>query len=294
MPNPVFQSTQLENLFLQQFGSCDGLRVFQAPGRVNLIGEHTDYNDGFVMPAAIDFQTSVAGTRREDSSLAVYSVLFDETRTFDLTKGTHLPQRHWSDYVLGAALELRRAGVPISGANLLVSGNVPLGSGLSSSASLEMATAYALVSLAGSNIELTQLAVLCQRAENEFVGARCGIMDQFISAHGRAGHALLLDCRSLQHELLPLPAGISVVICNTMVKHELASGEYNARRRECEQGVRLLQAAMPGIRALRDVTTAQLSRSAELLPEVIFRRCRHVITETRASYRQRPHCETPI
>ena len=279
--NGLIEAEQLTDLFRKQFGGTEDVRLFQAPARVNLIGEHTDYNDGFVMPAAIDFHTWVAAAPRDDLLLVVHSVEFGETEKFNLTTDSQTPKKHWSDYVAGVAFELRNAGIPVSGASLLVHGNVPLGSGLSSSASLEMATAYALTSLAGADPDRdrTQLALLCQRAENHFVGARCGIMDQFIAAHGQVEHALMLDCRSLQYELLPLPRGISLVICNTMVKHELASGEYNTRRRQCEEGAARLRGALPGIRALRDVRPEQLEHNAELLPREIYKRCRHVVTE---------------
>ncbi len=254
-------------------------RVFRAPGRVNLIGEHTDYNDGFVMPAAIEFQTWIAAGVRSDPRLVVHSLNFCETCEFDLDEPN--PQRagHWSDYLRGVALALAQAGVPIHGTNLVLHGNVPLGAGLSSSASLELATALALSAIADQAPDHTQLARICQRAENEFVGARCGIMDQFVSANGRAGQALLLDCRSLAFALVPLPAGISLVICNTMVKHAIAGGEYNERRAQCEEGVRLLQRVFPDFRALRDVSPEQLEEHRAELPPIVYKRCRHVITE---------------
>ncbi len=265
--------------FQRLFGSGDTPRVFQAPGRVNLIGEHTDYNDGFVMPAAIDFHTWIAAAPREDSTLTVHSEDFNETKTFDLREHTPKAQRRWSDYIRGVTIQLQQVGVPIRGANLFIRGNVPIGAGLSSSASVDVATAYALVSLAGAEISRRQIALLCQRAENEFVGAHVGIMDPFVSANGQRGHALKLDCRFLEYELLPLPEGVSLVICNTEVKHQLAGGEYNTRRRECEQGVALLRQNYPEVKALRDVTPEMLHDNEALLPPVVFRRCRHVVGE---------------
>jgi galactokinase len=256
--------------------------VFQAPGRVNLIGEHTDYNDGFVMPAAIDFHTWIAAGSREDRRLVIHSQQFNETREFDLDDRYPKPLHHWSDYVRGVIIQLQRGGLEMQGANLLITGNVPFGAGVSSSASIEMATAFALTSLFGGQMDkrdLVELAKLCQKAENEFVGARCGIMDQFISANGRAGHALMLDCRSLEFQLLPIPNEIRLVICNTMVKHQIATGEYNIRRRECEQGVERLRERLPQIRALRDVTLSELNANADLLEADIYRRCHHVISE---------------
>jgi galactokinase len=177
------------------------------------------------------------------------------------------------------ALQLIHAGHRITGANLLIHGDVPIGAGLSSSASIEIATALALASLNDLQIARVELALTCQRAENEFVGARCGIMDQFVSANARAGHALLLDCRSLRFELVPLPAGITMVICNTMVKHQLSGGEYNQRRAQCEEGVRVLQRALPEVRALRDISAADLDHHRSELEPLIFRRCRHVVSE---------------
>jgi galactokinase len=254
-------------------------RVFRAPGRVNLIGEHTDYNDGFVLPAAIDFDTWVGITPRTDNDLVIYSENLNETATFDLKASTGSNSHHWSDYVLGVALTLRNAGCEIEGANLYISGNVPLGSGLSSSAAIEVASAMALTTHYGSELSKLELAKLCQRVENDFVGARCGIMDQFVSCHGVAGSALLLDCRSLDFESLPLKNSVSLVVCNTMVKHALAGGEYNLRRADCELGVSILARTFPAIKALRDATLEQLEQCASNLPETVFRRCRHVINE---------------
>lgn len=176
---------------------------------------------------------------------------------------------------------LRQAGHLPRGANLLVHGEVPIGAGLSSSAAIEVATALALLSLSEARLPLSEIAKLCQRAENEFVGARVGIMDQFVSCLGRAGHALLLDCRSLHFELVPVPEKVKLVICNTMVKHELSGGEYNRRREECEEGVRILSKSFPGIKALRDVTPQQLSAAANVMPRVIYKRCLHVVEEIR-------------
>ncbi len=254
-------------------------RVFQAPGRVNLIGEHTDYNDGFVMPAAIDYRTQVAAAPRSDSRLVVYSVTFDEKREFDLAEAHPRPQRHWSDYVFGVAVALCQAGYLRHGAELIIDGDVPIAAGVSSSAAIEIATALALTTIHGESVGRAELARICQRAENEFVGARCGIMDQFIALHGVAGHALLLDCRSLQFEAVPAPRETALVICNTMVRHAIAGGEYNLRRAQCEEGVRILRRSLPQIRALRDVTPEQLEQHRRELNGLVHRRCRHVVSE---------------
>lgn len=256
-----------------------GTRVFRAPGRVNLIGEHTDYNDGFVMPVAIDFFTTVTITPRTDRLVSVFSEHFNETTEFDLDDPKTGAASHWSDYVRGVAVVLEQSGYRLHGADLVVRVEVPIGSGLSSSAAIEVATAQALLAGAEHSVAPTELAKLCQRAENEFVGIRCGIMDQFISCSGQAGKALMLDCRSLEYKLLPLPPGVRLVICNTMVKHELASSEYNVRRAECEAGVHHFAQSRPNVRALRDVTAGDLKRSHQDLSDLIYRRCHHVVSE---------------
>lgn len=263
--------------FAHRFGSSAAL--YRAPGRVNLIGEHTDYNDGFVLPAAIDFSCQVAIAPRDDRKLVVYSEAFDATVEADLDALPSRATHHWSDYPFGVATILEKSGYRLSGANLYIASDVPVGVGLSSSAAIDVSVGYALLDISKHPIDRTRLALLCQRAENEFVGAHVGIMDPFVSCHGRAGHALLLDCRSLEFRLVPLPPNVQLVICNSMVKHQLGASEYNTRRAECEEGVRRLSAALPGIVALRDVTLAQLEQHRALLSEVIYRRCRHIITE---------------
>jgi galactokinase len=279
-----FTQTQLatlspgpEQLFEEMFGGH--ARLYRAPGRVNLIGEHTDYNEGFVMPAAIGLYCWVAIAPRADRHLRVYSSNFGETVFVDLDNKALARRGDWSDYVVGAALALEKSGYALSGADILVRGEVPIGSGLSSSAAIEISTGYALLDVTGTKIDLVQLAMACHHAENDFVGARVGMMDQFISALGRAGHALMLDCRSLEATPLPIPQDVLLVVCNTGIKHQLAGGEYNVRRAQCEEGVRRLSSVIPGIRALRDVTPSQLELFKELLPELIYRRCRHVVTE---------------
>ena len=266
-----------EKVFEQIFGGPS--RLYRAPGRVNLIGEHTDYNQGFVMPAAIGLYCWVAIAARADRRLQVYSSEFEATVSVELDDKTLSRRGDWSDYVVGTALALENSGHKLSGANIVVRGQVPIGSGLSSSAAIEVSTGYALLDINQEKIDLKQLALACRQAENEFVGARVGIMDQFISTHGRAGHALMLDCRSLESKPLPIPPGVLLGICNTGVKHQLAGGEYNVRRAQCEEGVRKLTSVLPGIQALRDVTLSQLEQHKGVLPDVIYRRCRHVVTE---------------
>ncbi len=256
-------------------------KVFRAPGRVNLIGEHTDYNDGFVMPSAIGFFTRVAVSARSDRKLVLRSAEYPEVFEFDLTNLPAVRLNAWCDYVIGVATILQQAGCAVTGANLLLHGEVPIGAGLSSSAAIEVATALALLCLTEVTMPLQTVARLCQKAENEFVGARVGIMDQFVSCLGRAEHALLLDCRSLDFDLVPLPENLKLVICNTMVKHQLSGGEYNRRREECEQGVQILSGFYPGIKALRDVSPSQLLAQAKALPPIIYKRCLHVVEENR-------------
>jgi len=231
------------------------------------------------MPAAIEFSTWVAAAGRPDRILSIYSENFSQLREFPLDDVG--PQRgdDWTDYVRGVAVTLERAGYRLRGTNLLIRGAVPMGGGLSSSAAIEIATAFALLGVAGRVVDRTEIARIGQRAENEFVGTWCGIMDQFIACHGMAGHAVMLDCRSLEFSLAPLPAGVRMVIANTMVRHGHAGGEYNRRRAECQEGVRHMTRVLPQIRALRDVTPAELEHYGRNLPETIFRRCRHVITE---------------
>jgi galactokinase len=254
-------------------------KVYRAPGRVNLIGEHTDYNEGFVLPAAIGFSCWAAIAPRDDRKLGLYSENFDEFVEADLDNLKIRATAKWADYALGVAWALEQAGYRLCGANLYILGEVPLGAGLSSSAALEVSSGFGLMDVAQHSMALKELALLCQHAENDFVGARCGIMDQFISCYGNTDSAMLLDCRSLDFQLLPLPPKVRLVICNTMVKHEHGSSEYNVRRAECEEGVRQLSKAFPGIRTLRDVSLADLEDHRGLLSDLLYKRCRHVVTE---------------
>ena len=265
----------------QEFGHRFGRRptVSRAPGRVNLIGEHTDYNDGFVMPAALEFATLVAASPRPDRRLNVYSMIMDETRSFDLDAPPETGRHDWSDYVFGVAVMLERAGRRLQGADLVVSTDVPLGAGLSSSAALEVSSAHALLNASGLPFDPIAIAKICQKAENDYVGMRCGIMDQYVSACGVAGHALLIDCRSLELRNVPIAPNLRLVVTNSTVRHRHAGGEYNARREACEEGVRLLKPALGPITALRDVTPEGLEANRNRLPDLIYRRCRHIVTE---------------
>jgi galactokinase len=268
---------RLKALFAELYGGHP--TVYRAPGRVNLIGEHTDYNDGFVMPAALNLYTYVAVTPRPDRRLRVYSENFDEACDVDLDSIRPGKSGHWSDYVRGVAGVLESSGYKLRGADLAIASEVPLGSGLSSSAALEVSTAWALLSNSEINVDRNAIPQICQQAEHLYPETKCGIMDQFISCHGRAGHALMLDCRSLDFQLLPLPGDVRLMVCNTMVRHEHASGGYNTRQGECQEGLRALQQALPEIRALRDVTIDELEQHRSRLSPLIYKRIRHVVTE---------------
>jgi len=268
---------RLKALFAELYGGHP--TVYRAPGRVNLIGEHTDYNDGFLMPAALNLYTYVAVTPRPDRRLRVYSENFDEACDVDLDSIRPGKSGHWSDYVRGVAGVLESSGYKLRGADLAIASEVPLGSGLSSSAALEVSTAWALLSNSEINVDRNAIPQICQQAEHLYPETKCGIMDQFISCHGRAGHALMLDYRSLDFQLLPLPGDVRLMVCNTMVRHEHASGGYNTRQGECQEGLRALQQALPEIRALRDVTIDELEQHRSRLSPLIYKRIRHVVTE---------------
>jgi galactokinase len=255
-------------------------RLFRAPGRVNLIGEHTDYNDGFVMPFAIDRATVVAGSKRPDRKIDAIALNMDESATIDLDAEPQKQRKSWIDYVEGTARCLEEKFGRIGGADLVISSTVPIGSGLSSSAAIETSVGFALLSLAGIEIDRKGLAFAAQKAEHEYAGIRSGIMDQFASSFCKKGNAMLLDCRSLATEQIPFETPETLtIVCDTKVEHSLASSEYNKRREECETGVKILQTRRPEIKALRDVTMDELEQLKSEMSDVVFRRCRHVITE---------------
>jgi galactokinase len=275
------QEEKIKRDFIEKFGPGGELYLVRAPGRVNLIGEHTDYNDGFVFPMALDFQITLAGRSRSDRKVKVYSADYQKDVEFDLTGPiVYNPEQPWSNYIMGVFSVLLGQGHDLPGCEIVFGGNIPQGSGLSSSAALEVATAVFLREISGLVIESPQLARLCQRAENEFVGMNCGIMDQFISMMARTGHVLLLDCRSLKYTQVPLILeDACFVVCHSGVKHALVDSEYNRRRKECESGVAVLQGHYPEIKALRDVNGEQLQSHQDELGELVYRRCRHVVTE---------------
>ena len=255
-------------------------RLFRAPGRVNLIGEHTDYNDGFVLPIALERDTVVAAAPREDRRLRARSADHGETGEIDLDHPPSPRRGTWLDYVEGTARVIEERMGRLRGADLLVAGDVPEGAGLSSSAALEMALAAALASLAGWSLDRRALALAGQAAEHRFVGTRCGIMDQLVSMLGQAGHALLIDCRTLDTRPIPVHGErAAILVFDSGVRHRHASGEYNVRRAQCEEAAARLGALLPGVRALRDVTPAELERHASSLSEPLRRRARHVVLE---------------
>jgi galactokinase len=253
--------------------------VFMAPGRVNLIGEHTDYAEGFVMPAAINFATLAGISPRSDGKVVIYAENYGEEKTFDAAALPPERSREWSDYPIGVVQILAGEGHTIPGFSLTLWGDVPVGSGLSSSASLEVATGLAVEWLIGVNYPGPVIARLCQRAENEYVGASCGIMDQFISANGRENNALLLDCRDLSFKMAPIPDHVMLVIANTMVKHSVAGGDYPTRRAESEAACAVIASHRSGVKFLRDATLDDLAKWGDEMKPKSLMRARHVISE---------------
>jgi galactokinase len=263
------------HIFKQHFGA-EPTHFFRAPGRVNLIGEHTDYNDGFVLPCAINYHTVIAAQRRDDHQVSLIAADYaEQVSNFEL-RAEIMPDSAapWSNYIRGVAWALQQRDYPLRGANMVIAGDVPQGAGLSSSASLEVAVGTALARLSGLELDGKTIALTGQQAENDFVGMRCGIMDQFIAALGQKDHALLIDCRSLNYRAVPIPAGVAVIIANSNVKRGLVDSEYNTRRKECEAA-----AAHFGVPALRDVSPDVFALHADELEETVAKRARHVITE---------------
>lgn len=255
-----------------------GSVIVRSPGRINLIGEHTDYNQGFVLPAAIDKAVYVSAEKSGDNKITLYSVDFNESIEVRMDEIKAVPG-YWPTYIFGVVDQLQKKGYPVEGFNMNIYGDIPVGAGLSSSAAIECAAAFALDQLFDFKIERKQMALLCQAAEHEFAGVKCGIMDQFASLFGKKDQVIKLDCRTLEFEYIPFdPSGYEIVLFNSMIKHSLASTKYNVRRSECEQVVKMLQYKYPAIKSLRDVDIYMLD---ELLEpgETIYRRCRYVIEE---------------
>jgi galactokinase len=250
-----------------------------APGRVNLIGEHTDYNEGFVLPAAVDRGVAVAARRVAGGTFTLHAADLGERCAFAGATLERDPAHPWADYFKAVVWALAKRGIDVPSCEAVVTGDLPRGAGLSSSAAYEVATALVLARLGGFELPSLDLAMLAREAENGFVGVACGIMDQMASTFGEQGSALLLDCRSLAHETVQIPSGLKVVVVNSGVRHALASSEYNQRRAECEEGVRILASLRPDIRSLRDVSAEDEARFFALLPSVVRKRCRHVVSE---------------
>ena len=272
-------SQSIATAFQRHFGYAPLL--VRAPGRVNLIGEHTDYNGGFVLPAAIDKEIYFAVGLNNGPEARLYS--HDKDEHFLVSMDQIAPSQHlWANYLLGVVAQFQQRGLAVPGFDCVFGGNIPIGAGMSSSAAVECGLAFALNELLGAGLDRMTLAHMGQTAEHEYAGVRSGLMDQFASLFGRAGHVVRLDCRSLDYEYLPFNAeDYHLVLCNSGVKHALASSEYNTRRRECELGVALLQRYYPEVHTLRDATAAQLDRHREELGEVVYRRCQYVVQENR-------------
>lgn len=284
IPRMDLALSELLKQFHEHFGGASGrhrVHVIRAPGRVNLIGEHTDYNDGFVFPMAIEPEVRLACRAREDGLVRLASSVYPgQTVEFSVQKSIERGEPAWANYSRGVAAEMVAAGIPLAGMDCMMTNTLPVGGGLSSSAALEVGTALALLIVSGSEMSAERIALLSQKAEHEYAGVPVGIMDQTAVASGKAGHAMLLDCRDLSKRFVPIdPKDLRVVIANTMVKHELTGGEYAQRRRQCEEGVAFFRQANPSIKALRDVTMAQVNAAEGKLPDVVFRRCRHVVGE---------------
>lgn len=255
--------------------------IVRSPGRVNLIGEHTDYNDGFVLPAAVDKNILLAVRRNGGTQCRLYAV--DMKQSFTFSPGElRQSELGWPNYLMGVVDQVNKAGLTVGGFDCCFTGDIPVGAGMSSSAALEAGLLYSLDHLHGWGLEKIDIVKMAQAAENEFVGVKCGIMDQYINIYGKAGHVLKIDCRSLDYEYVPFNMEkVRIVLCDTQVKHSLASSEYNVRRQQCEEGVAILQKSFPEIKALRDVTPEMLEEKKDEMDEVTYRRCRYVTSENK-------------
>lgn len=253
--------------------------LYQAPGRINLIGEHTDYNDGFVLPAAIDKAIYFAVGKNEKNTLRLYSIDYDESFEIALNN-LHKSDKHWANYLIGVAVQFQKRGLQPGGIDCVFGGDIPSGAGLSSSAALECGFALCLNDQFSFGIDRSELILMAQKAEHEFAGVMCGIMDQFASTFGQDGHVMKLDCRSLDYEYYPLTNEmVDIILCDTKVKHTLASSEYNIRRSECEKGVEILKEKYPQVKALRDATPDMLETVKAEMEDNVYQRCHYVIHE---------------
>ena len=271
----------IKQQFEEIFGAGGKIHVVRAPGRVNLIGEHTDYNDGFVFPMAIEPEVRMVCRGRDDEKVSLASAAFPgEIAEFSLNEKITRGEPAWSNYSRGVAAEMEAAGLPLNGMEALITNSLPVGGGLSSSAALEVATACGFLALGGLDIDMARLALLCQKAEQEYALVPVGIMDQTAVISSRADHAMLLDCRDLSKQFVPIDSqDVRIVIANSMVKHELTAGQYAQRRKQCEESVAHFKKHNPSVRALRDVGLSQVEDAKQRLGDVVFRRCRHVVSE---------------
>ena len=283
------QIERIESIASAKYGQSDERVVVRSPGRVNLIGEHSDYNEGFVLPGAIDRSILLAVSPRADSRVRLYAMDFQEEVETALSPAME-PLHRWSDYLAGVAHEMIVAGYALRGFDCVFGGDIPVGAGMSSSAAIEGGLAFALDGIFNLGIDKLTLVKLAQKAENNFVGVRCGIMDQFINIFGKPGAALKLDCRSLAFETIPFARpDIRIVLCDTRVRRALAASEYNVRRRQCETGVASVRLRHPGIRSLRDVSAGMLEEYRKELDPVVYRRCAYVIEENARVLRSCDH-----
>ncbi len=276
----MVNTVELRSCFAERFDGRSPRFLARAPGRVNLIGEHTDYNDGFVLPIAMEQATHVAAAPRDDRVVRAHSATKDQTASWSLDEAIPPAQPKWASYVWGVAALLKEKGLDLPGADLLILTELPIGGGVSSSAALEVGVAKALLAICGELLQTVELALLCQRAEHEYVGSPCGIMDQFICLLGRESTALLLDCRSQEFDHVPFaPEDASVVIMDTQVKHNIGASEYPLRQQQCREGVNYFQQVDPMVQALRDVNMDMLSQHSSKMDPSIAARCRHVVSE---------------
>jgi galactokinase len=264
----------------QEVFAGPGALLVRSPGRVNLIGEHTDYNNGFVLPAAVDKAIYLAMERRNDEDVQLFAMDLDQSYRGALRPPLTPSVLHWPNYILGIVEQLQGLGLTVGGFNCVFAGDIPLGAGMSSSAALENAVIFALNQLFGLGLDPMTMVRLSQKAENEFVGLQCGIMDMFASMFGRKDQVIRLDCQSLEYDYFPFRAeGLRILLLDTQVEHSLASSEYNVRRQQCEAGVKLVQRHHPGVRSLRDVSAEMLSAHVAPVDELIWRRCSFVVEE---------------
>jgi galactokinase len=268
---------KITSVFTEKFAGQP--TVFRSPGRINILGEHTDYNEGFVLPAAIDKSIYVAITKRTDKEVNLFAVDFNENFTTDTNNIKPVPIQ-WPNYILGVVDQLQKQGHTIGGFNLVIDGDIPIGAGLSSSAAVECAVIFALNEIFELGLSRIQMVPLAQKAEHVFAGVNCGIMDQFASMFGKKNNAIKLDCRSLEYEYVPINlSGYTIILFNTNVKHNLASSEYNTRRKQCEEGVSIIAQNRPAVKSLRDVNMEMLKDYVQGVDSLIYKRCKYVVEE---------------